>query len=105
MWSHKAIKLVEEQFILISDEVRRIKEVLASGGTGADTSRREEILKLHNSVFDLLDTDRPPRLILDDAISDRPAAMMEETSHSLWVNSMALRLAGIDATTPDPPGV
>jgi len=54
MWAHKAIKLVEEQFILISNEVRRIKEALASPGTEPAASRRGEVLKLHNSVFDLL---------------------------------------------------
>jgi predicted amidohydrolase YtcJ len=30
--------------------------------------------------------------------------MMEETSHSVWVNSEALRLANIDSQTPDRPG-
>jgi predicted amidohydrolase YtcJ len=47
---------------------------------------------------------RAPRYILDEAIPDRPAIMMEETSHSVWVNSEALRLANIDSQTPDRPG-
>jgi len=57
-----------------------------------------------HSVFDLYEVDRPPRLILDEGIPDRPAVMLEETSHSVWANSRALALAGIDETTPDPPG-
>lgn len=47
---------------------------------------------------------RAPKYILDEAIPDRPAIMMEETSHSVWVNSEALRLANIDSQTPDRPG-
>ena len=33
---------------------------------------------------------------------DRPAYLTNADSHGAWVNSVALRLAGIDATTPDP---
>ena len=29
---------------------------------------------------------------------------MEETSHSMWVNSLALKEANIDENTPDPKG-
>ena len=45
-----------------------------------------------------------PKDILDEAIPDVPAAMMEETSHSVWANSAALAAAGIDAATPQPAG-
>lgn len=55
-------------------------------------------------IGDLLEADRSPRAILDEAVPNRPAIMMEQTSHSVWVNSLALEQAGITATTPDPPG-
>lgn len=45
-----------------------------------------------------------PRALLDSWISDRPVAIMEQTSHSAWVNSRALKEAGISALTPDPQG-
>ncbi len=45
-----------------------------------------------------------PREVLDAAIPDRPAAIMEASSHAAWVNSAALAELGIDATTPDPIG-
>lgn len=45
-----------------------------------------------------------PRSLLDSLVADRPAALMEETSHSVWVNSRALALAGIVAATPHPQG-
>ncbi len=57
-----------------------------------------------HSIFDLLETDRAPADILEDAIPGRPAVFMEATSHSQWVNRTALRLAGITADTPDPAG-
>ncbi len=41
---------------------------------------------------------------LDTAVSARPAALWSDGHHSLWVNSAALTLAGIDGTTPDPVG-
>ncbi len=47
---------------------------------------------------------RPPKDILDDVVPDRPVAIMEQTSHSIWCNSKALELMGIDDNTPDPPG-
>src|SRR5699024_11943449 len=34
--------------------------------------------------------------------SDRPIALSDAGHHTLWVNSLALKLAGIDATTPQP---
>ena len=55
-------------------------------------------------VDDLLDTRRPPVEILDDAVPDRPAIIMEFTSHSMWANSKALEAAGITRDTPDPVG-
>ncbi len=42
--------------------------------------------------------------ILDRAIPDRPAVIMETSSHAAWVNSAALAALGIDSDTPDPVG-
>ncbi|MBN9613247.1 MAG: amidohydrolase, partial [Actinobacteria bacterium] len=41
---------------------------------------------------------------LDRLTGDRPAYLSNKDGHSAWVNSAALRLAGIDAATPDPAG-
>lgn len=62
------------------------------------------VLGFGHSIFTMLESERHPIEILDEAIPDRPAAIMEETSHSVWVNSLALEAAGIDADTPNPPG-
>ncbi len=55
-------------------------------------------------IYTLLDATRPPIEILDDISSTRPIAVMELTSHSIWVNSKALELAEIDENTANPTG-
>ncbi len=56
------------------------------------------------SIDQFFDLAEHPKDILDEAIPDTPAAMLEANSHSLWVNSAALIAAGIDASTADPAG-
>lgn len=46
----------------------------------------------------------PTRHDLDSTTGGRPAAMSSKDGHLLWVNSAALRVAGITRDTPDPPG-
>lgn len=57
-----------------------------------------------HSIFTLLNTVRSPRDILDEAEPNRPVIIMEQTSHSMWVNSAALALAGFSKDTPHPEG-
>ncbi|MGI8701960.1 MAG: amidohydrolase [Nocardioidaceae bacterium] len=44
----------------------------------------------------------PRREALDDVVPDRPAMLLNRDHHGAWVNSAALRLAGITAAAPDP---
>jgi len=46
----------------------------------------------------------PGRKSLDKIVSDRPVALSRVDGHALWVNSVALALAGITGETPDPEG-
>ncbi|MDA9009523.1 amidohydrolase [Alphaproteobacteria bacterium] len=55
-------------------------------------------------IEDILRSKPSPRVLLDKAVPDRPVAIMELTSHAMWVNSRALEVAGITADTPNPPG-
>ncbi len=45
----------------------------------------------------------PRKEDLDRIVPDRPVFLVAEDGHSGWANSRALALAGIDASTPDPP--
>jgi predicted amidohydrolase YtcJ len=44
----------------------------------------------------------PTASALDTVVPDRPAFLPNRDGHGAWVNSAALRLAGIDRHTPDP---
>lgn len=45
----------------------------------------------------------PSASFLDEITSQHPVALARMDMHTWWVNSAALALAGITATTPDPP--
>lgn len=44
----------------------------------------------------------PTAAALDAVVPDRPVFLPNRDHHSAWVNGLALRIAGIDADTPDP---
>ncbi len=44
----------------------------------------------------------PTREELDAIIPDRPVFLVNRDGHGAWVNSVALKLAGVDRSTPDP---
>ena len=53
------------------------------------------VLGFGHSITEMLDylasnPAKDPIDLLDEVLPDRPAIMMEETSHSVWVNSKAL---------------
>ncbi|MBF8190045.1 amidohydrolase [Nonomuraea sp. K274] len=47
---------------------------------------------------------QPDRHALDSVCPDRPAALPSVDGHTVWANSQALRMIGVDRTTPDPVG-
>lgn len=44
----------------------------------------------------------PTRQLLDAVVADRPVLLSNRDHHGAWANSLALELAGITASTPDP---
>jgi predicted amidohydrolase YtcJ len=44
----------------------------------------------------------PTRELLDSVVSDRPVFLPNRDGHGAWVNTRALEIAGIEASTPDP---
>ncbi|WP_283787144.1 amidohydrolase [Bermanella sp. WJH001] len=49
-----------------------------------------------HSILTLLESTTEPRALLDNISNKRPIAIMEETSHSMWVNSVALARLKLD---------
>jgi len=44
----------------------------------------------------------PSAAALDAAVADRPILLTSEDGHSVWANTLALKLAGVTSATPDP---
>ena len=53
-------------------------------------------------VNDVFKDEPQDRKLLDEAAPHNPVLLMDETGHSSWGNSLALKAAGIDRNTPNP---
>ncbi len=67
-----------------------------------EQTKRDWLVGWGHSITSLESSRHTPLEIIDEAIPDRPAIMLEQTSHSAWANSKALELAGFDDDSPDP---
>lgn len=56
------------------------------------------------SLFNLRDSDELPLDVLDRAVPNRPALILDDLGHAIWTNSKGLQAAGITADMPDPRG-
>ena len=84
---------------------RSLDEVLALLGTHAATL--PEGAWLHSGRWDHNRWSRPvppDRYALDAVCPDRVVALASADGHTVWTNSLTLRLAGITRDTPDPAG-
>jgi len=50
------------------------------------------------------DKSLPTKAMLDEIAPNNPVALADIDSHSMWANSLALKIAGIEADTPVPAG-
>jgi predicted amidohydrolase YtcJ len=55
-------------------------------------------------IYTIFDATREPIDILDEISTTKPIVVMEKTSHSVWVNSKALEMAGIMTSSENPIG-
>jgi predicted amidohydrolase YtcJ len=53
-------------------------------------------------AMDVFPGGTPTKDMLDEIAPDRPVFINNRDNHAAWVNSRALELAGVDASTPDP---
>jgi predicted amidohydrolase YtcJ len=53
-------------------------------------------------AMDVFPGGTPTKDVLDRVAPDRPVFINNRDNHAAWVNSRALELAGVDASTPDP---
>ena len=92
------------QFSLNIDETNPENFIDPIAQASFDNPNAPWLIGYGHDIFTLLDGNRSPLAILDEAEPDRPVIIMEHTSHSMWVNSKALELAGIDENTENPIG-
>ncbi|MCG7549569.1 amidohydrolase [Pseudoalteromonas sp. Of7M-16] len=64
----------------------------------------EWLIGYGHAIGTLLEMEDNPIAVLDEAVPNRPVIIMEQTSHSMWVNSKALELAGLHTESLDPIG-
>lgn len=66
----------------------------------------EWIIGWGHTIDETLDetSELTPLQVIDSVFDAQPVIIMEQTSHSMWVNSVALALAGIDSQSADPQG-
>ncbi|MBC9251587.1 hypothetical protein A9179_15045 [Pseudomonas alcaligenes] len=81
-----------------------VEQWLDAIGECAEAAQGEWLLGSGFALHTLLDSGESPRALLDEISADLPIAIMEETSHSYWLNSKALQLAGIEAAAGNPVG-
>lgn len=56
------------------------------------------------TLFALRGSRELPLDVLDRAVPDRPALILDDLGHAVWTNSLGLEAAGIGADAPDPQG-
>ena len=90
---------------IISDEILDAEEYYNDIKTASDAKSGDDwLLGWGHYIHTILEAERNPKEILDDISTTRPIAIMEQTSHSFWVNSKALEITGITALSENPTG-
>lgn len=92
------------QFSLDTDELNAEKFIDTIAQASYQNPNSKWLIGYGHSIFALFESSISPLEIINEAVPDRPVIIMEQTSHSMWVNSAALELANIDSNTPNPIG-
>ncbi|MBU2970825.1 amidohydrolase [Pseudoalteromonas sp. C2R02] len=92
------------QFSLDTDELNAENFIDTIAQASYQNPNSKWLIGYGHSIFALFESSISPLEIINEAVPDRPVIIMEQTSHSMWVNSAALELANIDSNTPNPIG-
>lgn len=94
------LEAASEEIQCVLDSSRSISDWVGSmklcAQQNPQLSDDEWLLGWGHSILTLVESNTDPRLLLDALNETRPIAIMEETSHSVWVNSKALELLELD---------
>lgn len=70
----------------------------------AEQTDQDWVLAAGASLFGLRNSINLPIEVLDKAVPDRPALILDDLGHAVWTNSLGLTAAGISADATDPQG-
>lgn len=84
------------------DDIDGLDAVLAEVRRCAERRPDDAWIRGAGWTLDLFPQGLPDKKLLDAIDPDRPISLGASDGHTLWVNSRALAIAGIDADTPDP---
>src|SRR5699024_10475733 len=98
---HAAFGGVEMNRCDLSD-CESVDEILRTIRVFVDTHPDAEWILGGGYAMAHFDGGAPTATALDAVVADRPVFLLNADHHGSWVNSEALRLAGITADTPDP---
>lgn len=101
-----ALEAASDNFQFTLDQTETNPEMYATSIQKAldENTSAEWILGWGFDIYTLFEATREPIEILNDISATKPIAIMEQTSHSVWVNAKALELAEIDGQSPNPTG-
>ena len=85
-------------------EAGSLAQALALIAEGARELRPGEFLRGRGWDRNHWSDGQPTKEALDRIVAENPVALSSHDGHSIWVNSAALRLAGIAGDTKNPPG-
>jgi predicted amidohydrolase YtcJ len=103
--SHLHLELLGEKLVSVDCSTATREECLKRIEEKSKTQpRREEWIKGNGWNQNLWQGGFGSAAELDAVSHGHPVLLYDQSLHSAWVNSAALRLAGIDAASPDPVG-
>ena len=76
-----------------------VDAILAEVGAYAQANQNREWIIGGQWSLGVFPDDSPSKELLDKIVPDRPVALLDQTGHSMWLNSRALELSGITAET------
>ena len=102
--AHVHLRYLAENRAMVDCETATLTECLSRVGAAASKLPEDAWVRGHGWNQNVWPEGFGTAALLDAVCGDRPAFLTAKSLHAAWANSRALAMAGIDASTPDPPG-
>ena len=94
--------MLEGKMLKFTDEQKSVEDLQAALKAYADSNPDLEVLFAEQLPADLFPNLTPTKDFIDEVIPDRPVVIMVSTEHEAVLNSIAMKMEGISADTPEP---